>query len=186
MENRPLASWGVHQRGLTLQAIEENRGHSWRGHIYGCYIIQIMRHGLWDTFLPINTEEWNNGCWNLSFAITGICYILNYVKTENRTEFSASLLQSSRSHDPSEIILICWFAAQEVFWLLTMLKTVTETLINTILQQGNINLVQRDRKDIIMLKKITIQINCVHFDFLLSKNTEKNRSMDFTKNRITI
>ncbi len=29
--------------------------------------------------------------------------------------FSASWLQSSVSHDPSEIILICWFAAQETF-----------------------------------------------------------------------
>ncbi len=29
-----------------------------------------------------------------------------------KAEFSASLLQSSVSHDPSEIILICWFAAQ--------------------------------------------------------------------------
>jgi len=28
-------------------------------------------------------------------------------------EFLASLLQSSVSHDPSEIILICWFGAQE-------------------------------------------------------------------------
>jgi len=28
-----------------------------------------------------------------------------------KTEFSASLLQSSVSHDPSEIILICWFDA---------------------------------------------------------------------------
>ncbi len=30
-----------------------------------------------------------------------------------KAELSASLLQSSVSHDPSEIILICWFAAQE-------------------------------------------------------------------------
>ncbi len=30
-----------------------------------------------------------------------------------KAEFSASSLQSSVSHDPSEIILICWFAAQE-------------------------------------------------------------------------
>ncbi len=29
-----------------------------------------------------------------------------------KAEFSASLLQSSVSHDPSEIILICWFTAQ--------------------------------------------------------------------------
>ncbi len=28
-----------------------------------------------------------------------------------KAKFSASLLQSSVSHDPSEIIAICWFAA---------------------------------------------------------------------------
>ncbi len=32
-----------------------------------------------------------------------------------KAEFSASLLQSSVSHDPSEIFLIWWFAAQETF-----------------------------------------------------------------------
>ncbi len=32
-----------------------------------------------------------------------------------KVEFSASLLQSSVSHDPSEITLICWFAAQNIF-----------------------------------------------------------------------
>uniref|UniRef100_A0A673GNT3 Type II inositol 3,4-bisphosphate 4-phosphatase-like n=1 Tax=Sinocyclocheilus rhinocerous TaxID=307959 RepID=A0A673GNT3_9TELE len=32
-----------------------------------------------------------------------------------KAEFSASLLQSSVSHDPSETTLICWFAAQEAF-----------------------------------------------------------------------
>ncbi len=32
--------------------------------------------------------------------------------------FSASLLQSSVSHDPSEIILICWFAAQETLLII--------------------------------------------------------------------
>ncbi len=30
-------------------------------------------------------------------------------------EFSASLLQSSVSRDPSEMILICWFGAQQTF-----------------------------------------------------------------------
>ncbi len=30
-------------------------------------------------------------------------------------EFSASLLQFSVSLDPSEIILMCWFGAQETF-----------------------------------------------------------------------
>jgi len=33
-------------------------------------------------------------------------------------EFSASLLQASVSHDPSEITLICWFAAQETFQII--------------------------------------------------------------------
>ncbi len=33
-----------------------------------------------------------------------------------KAEFSASLLQSSVSHDPSEIILIYWFAAQKTFF----------------------------------------------------------------------
>ncbi len=32
---------------------------------------------------------------------------------DNKAEFSASLLQSSVSHDPSEIILTCSFAAQK-------------------------------------------------------------------------
>ncbi len=31
----------------------------------------------------------------------------------NKAELSASLHLSSVSHDPSEIIIICWFAAQE-------------------------------------------------------------------------
>ncbi len=33
-------------------------------------------------------------------------------------EFLASFLQSSVSPDPSEIILICWFAAQETFLII--------------------------------------------------------------------
>ncbi len=34
---------------------------------------------------------------------------------DGKAEFSASLLQSLVSHAPSEIIIICWFAAQETF-----------------------------------------------------------------------
>ncbi len=52
------------------------------------------------------------------------CYILKqlfsifiYFKTiyscDGKAEFSALLFQSSVSHDPSEIILIYWFGAQE-------------------------------------------------------------------------
>ncbi len=35
---------------------------------------------------------------------------------EGKVEFSAALLQSSVSRDPSEINLICWFASQETFF----------------------------------------------------------------------
>ncbi len=41
-----------------------------------------------------------------------------------KAEFSASLLQSSVSHDPLEIILICWFAAKKHLLLLSPLKAV--------------------------------------------------------------
>jgi len=37
-------------------------------------------------------------------------------------EYSALLHQSSESHDPSEIILICWFAAQETFLIIINVK----------------------------------------------------------------
>ncbi len=44
-------------------------------------------------------------------------YIVIYSEIEFisviKAEFSASLLQSSVSHDPPEILLIRWFAAQE-------------------------------------------------------------------------
>ncbi len=40
-----------------------------------------------------------------------------------------SSLQSSVSHDPSEIILICWFAAQETFLIIFNVETVV--LLNT-------------------------------------------------------
>ncbi len=58
--------------------------------------------------------------WNifLQFKITFL-YIKNNIFLVMTT-----LLQSSVSHDPSEIILICWFGAQYFFFLLlSMLKT---------------------------------------------------------------
>ncbi len=39
-----------------------------------------------------------------------------------KAEFSA-LLQSSVSHDSSDIILICWFAAQQTFIIINVEKT---------------------------------------------------------------
>jgi len=37
---------------------------------------------------------------------------------DGKAEFSASLLQSSVSHDPADIILICWFAARKTFHII--------------------------------------------------------------------
>ncbi len=53
------------------------------------------------------------------------CFLFEYMLKINffaviKAVFSASSLQSSVSHDPSEIILIYWFAAQKT--LLSMLK----------------------------------------------------------------
>ncbi len=42
-----------------------------------------------------------------------------------KLNFQQPLLQASVSHDPSEIILTCWFDAQETF-LIIMLKTNSE------------------------------------------------------------
>ncbi len=44
-------------------------------------------------------------------------YFISVIKSE----FSASLLQSSVSHDPSEIILICWLAVQETFIIIIII-----------------------------------------------------------------
>ncbi len=30
-----------------------------------------------------DTEDWSNGCWNISFAITGINHMVKYIKLEN-------------------------------------------------------------------------------------------------------
>ncbi len=39
-----------------------------------------------------------------------------------KAKFSASLLQSSVSHDSSEIILICWFADSETFLIIVSVE----------------------------------------------------------------
>ncbi len=41
---------------------------------------------------------------------------------DDKAEFSASLLQSLLSHEPSEIILICRFDAQETFLTIINVK----------------------------------------------------------------
>ncbi len=51
--------------------------------------------------------------WNI-ITISSNDFILSFIYScDGKSEFS--LLQSSVSHDASEIILICWFGAQEAF-----------------------------------------------------------------------
>ncbi len=60
----------------------------------------------------------NSGC------ITTIYYlnIFNLFIYSCDSKAELSLLQSSVSHDPSEIILICWFGAQETFTIIINVK----------------------------------------------------------------
>ncbi len=44
-----------------------------------------------------------------------------------KAEFFAYLHQSSVSHDPSEIILICWFAAKETFLIIFSVKSFADS-----------------------------------------------------------
>ncbi len=57
-------------------------------------------------------------------------YCYNIIYSFDEAEFLASLLQSSASHDPSEIILICCFAAQETF----VINICVETMIKKFLK----------------------------------------------------
>ncbi len=56
-----------------------------------------------------------------------------FFSCDDKAEFSASLLQSSVSHDPSEIILICGFAAQETFLTLLLSVLKSDVLLNIFL-----------------------------------------------------
>ncbi len=43
---------------------------------------------------------------------------MSFYSCDFKAEFLASLLQS---HDPSEIIIICWFAVQETFIIIIII-----------------------------------------------------------------
>ncbi len=65
--------------------------------------------------------------WNI-ITIQNNCFLFVYIVKCHfflwcKAEFSASLLQSSVSHDPSEIILIYWFAGQETFLIIIIKNT---------------------------------------------------------------
>ncbi len=71
------------------------------------------------TWLKNNSKNGRNV--NYYYNLKQVFFLFEYMLKCNlflwcAAEFSASLLQSSVSHDPSEIILICWFAAQETFF----------------------------------------------------------------------
>ncbi len=53
-----------------------------------------------------------------------LIYLLIYSTCDGKAEFSASLLQSSLSHDLSENILICCFDAQDTFLIIINVENV--------------------------------------------------------------
>ncbi len=55
---------------------------------------------------------------------------MSFIHVIGKPEFSASLLQSSGSHDPSEIIVIYWFSDQETFLIVNSFKTVQIEILN--------------------------------------------------------
>ncbi len=64
--------------------------------------------------------------WNI-ITIQNNWFQFEYIKKSSvflwcKAVFSASLRQSSVSYDTSEVILICWFAAQETFIFTIVLK----------------------------------------------------------------
>ncbi len=65
-----------------------------------------------------------------------VIYNFEYILKCNllsKAKFSASLLQSSVSHDPSEITLICWFAAQETgYYIYNYYNILNSILIITV------------------------------------------------------
>ncbi len=65
--------------------------------------------------------------WNI-IDISNNCFLFEYILNSNLFLWSKLYFQNHYSslqcHMISEIILICWFAAQKHFWLLSMLKTV--------------------------------------------------------------
>ncbi len=58
----------------------------------------------------------------LIYAHQSCVYLIKNTIVKYYSEFSASLLQASVSHDPSEINLICWFAAQKTFLIIISLE----------------------------------------------------------------
>ncbi len=47
-----------------------------------------------------------------------IYFKMVFISVKMKLNIHLPLFQSSVSHDPSEIILICWFAAQETFTII--------------------------------------------------------------------
>ncbi len=95
----------------------------------------------------INTVEIvfvvNNFLFLFLFEYILKCHLFIWCKAD----FSASLLQSSVSHDPSEIIIICWFDAQDFFLIIIKCEKSSASYV---------------------CRNFKITLKC-HFNFILSK-----------------
>ncbi len=77
-----------------------------------------------------------------------------------KLKFHQSLLQSSVSHDPSEILLICSFGAQGTFLIIIMLKLILINLMHprwiTVLFSFSLYTTQEPNKDNVINTRITL------------------------------
>ncbi len=114
-----LCSWKIGIENSRTEILMSKRLESVRIFIYLLFLNEI--------------SSAQQGCIYLINNIVKNCNIVKYYSLKElfsiyivkynwflwcKAEFSASLLQSTVSHDPSEIILICWFAAQGTFLII--------------------------------------------------------------------
>ncbi len=81
--------------------------------------LKIISNGGWIDFIKISVKLYHIFYYHIANIIT-----MWWWQIFLQNAFSASLLQSLVSHDPSGVILICWFAAQETFIITVSDETV--------------------------------------------------------------
>ncbi len=63
---------------------------------------------------------------------------MQFISVVAKLHFQQSLLQSSVLHDPSEIILICWFRAQDFFFIINVENICAAIFKNPMLLMGSV------------------------------------------------
>ncbi len=95
------------------------------------YLLCSPRLHLFDQKYSKNKNIMKN-CYNLKYLFSICIYFkITFIPVIAKLNFQQPVFKSSWSHDPSEIILICLFAAHDFFFfLISMLTTVMVTLFS--------------------------------------------------------